>query len=101
MPPEPISDADWRWLKDNYVDFVLEEPAYAPKLLALRDTRLGTTTDRNALIDYSKIHETGAAGRGQHQVRAIYSAKGVAADIARTKIPETLGSREQDGEIVT
>jgi hypothetical protein len=61
----------------------------------------GRQTDRNALIDYGNIHETGAAGRGHHQIRAIYSAKGVAADIARTKIPETLGSREQDGELVT
>lgn len=61
----------------------------------------GRQTDRNALIDFGIIYETGAAGRGQHQIRAIYSAKGVAADIAHTKIPETLGSWMQDGEIVT
>ncbi|MGQ2910049.1 MAG: hypothetical protein ACT6QU_19090 [Aliihoeflea sp.] len=33
-----ISDEDWQWLKERYGDFVLEEPAYAPKLLEVRDT---------------------------------------------------------------
>lgn len=40
MLPEidAISDEDWRWLRDRYGDFVLEEPGYAPKLLEIRDT---------------------------------------------------------------
>lgn len=33
-----ISDDDWKWLRDRYGDFVLEEPAYARPLLEVRDT---------------------------------------------------------------
>ena len=60
MPPDPISDAAWRWLRDNFGDFVVEEPGYAPKLLALRDTRKGTDTSIGAVSSISVSFRTEA-----------------------------------------
>lgn len=70
MTPDPISDADKRRLKENFGDFVLEEPANAPKLLALRVAGRRRQTVRHALVDFGIIHETGAGG-GMIKIRKL------------------------------
>lgn len=51
-----ISDDDWRWLRNRYGDFVLEEPEYAPKLLEIRDTLIGIEQlDRGEIVDHDVI----------------------------------------------
>lgn len=71
MPPDPISDADWRWLRDNFGDFVLEEPGYAPKLLALRDTRLGTDKPSGTLSSISISFMKQAQAGGIIKIRKL------------------------------
>jgi len=76
MPNKPISDADWRWLRDEYGDFVLEEPGYAPKLLALRDKCSGTNKSTGALSSISVPFRTEPQVSGGIIIRQFSPRKG-------------------------
>lgn len=77
MPPDPLSEADWRWLRDNFGDFVLEEPGYAPKLLARRDTRKGKVKPSDTLLSIFGIGlDKGAGGGGIIKIGQLSPKKG-------------------------